>query len=106
METSPLVLVHSLWDLRGYREKCHAKARAKIGGGTNDRRLTLCIGAGRRLEGTYGDLPILGLDVGRKVGNVRVLGLRTAVQGQRSPCKGPEVGSNMAAAMLNCNLQL
>lgn len=54
----------------------------------------------------HGDFPIFGLDVGGKVGNYRGLGLRKAVQGQESLCEGPEVRTNVVAAVLNSKLQM
>lgn len=51
----------------------HAKVKEKIIGGTTIEGWPFCVGIGKWLEGTYGDLPIFELDVGRKVGNYRVL---------------------------------
>lgn len=59
-----------------------------------------CLGIGKWLEGTYGDLPMFELDVGRKVGNYRVL-IQKGSPGAGMSMQRPQVWKNMAAALLN-----
>ena len=90
---------YSLWDLR-YQKSCRAKVKEKIMGGTAAGEWPFCVGIRKWLEGTYGDLPMFELDVGRKVGNYKVL-TQKGSPGAGMSIQRPQVGKNMAATVLN-----